>query len=499
MSYWVNLAKAAGHTKTVYGAAKELKRKHESLRQQWGDFAKQYPTVARYTESLAGIPRRYSATARAAGYKRRRSQQAPSYSTNRGALGGQGPSKRRRTTGPQGGPSSSSGGMLRAAYQRTQRKRFTRRQSVFRGRDAGKFRRPKKFKANKFVQSGAILKTDTGDIVSDAECVYVGHHTMPVVQLYRVIWFSIVRLFAKKAKLDFIQWDQDILPNMPVGAAPIRVEVEWKAQEGTANGVPIQLIMVGRSWRALADELKDIVAPIFDDGTDAMIESIRFGTDASGHTGDVVLRGTDISIQVVGNSVMTLQNRTNSGTAAGEDHSGILDVAHNPLRGKIYSGRGSTAAIKDGETTIASGLTSPVFDVTTGVMKFESDSASHNAGIINLLKKPPLPGIFRRVTKSAYVKLQPGEIKKSVCSSKYVFRLNTWFRNMKPQLRALAGGGFTNPTDFPYGKNTFFGLEKECDIGGASEPEITVGFEHTLTMSAVASHKVKHSCQPYNT
>jgi len=119
------------------------------------------------------------------------------------------------------------------------------------------------------------------------------------------------------------------------------------------------------------------------------------------------------------------------------------------------------------------------------------------------LKKPPPYRHLRGLTGQQYVRLEPGEIKRSHVSSSMKFTLQSFIQKMLPVLRcqstygALTGSstGAQAAASLYLGKWSLLGLERLCD-SGTDEPAISFASEHTLTTCVLATGRVRPYCAP---
>ena len=131
----------------------------------------------------------------------------------------------------------------------------------------------------------------------------------------------------------------------------------------------------------------------------------------------------DINIHVL--QLLKIQNRTGANTTTELD---ATSIEANPIQGKIYMiNRSNMLPGWNNDTTITDSW-SP--NNTTGIVSIDPNEASLNAGIANLLKRPPHPSNIQRCYASINARLEPGQIKNAKIVYKDTGNFQRFFANI---------------------------------------------------------------------
>lgn len=349
------------------------------------------------------------------------------------------------------------------------------------------FKKPKRFKPDIFARKGAILKVEHSQLTTDTECVYVGHHSLPAEFAFRTAIYALVRKMAEMAGQYIGNFQQSI--NGTSGPSNLRITMYYTTEPtgavtSTLNGVSTT------TWQALADSINSAIMTEIQNlltedfiVKDIVLEDI--GT-TNNKIPTQIIKGSDLRVRVVGTSNMQLQNRTIASNTV-TTRTTADDVAANPVRGKCYSGRGNDLTLQD-DVDVSNVARALAFDNTTGAGAIGSQSLTLSTTARQTLRKPPLAGAFKNVTKQRYVKMKPGEVRRSKCQGKMYCSLNDFICKFFKVIKAGSGGTWDAFCRFPYGETIFYGLERMCDVG-SDEPVVSVGFEIITTMNALVTYR----------
>ena len=171
-----------------------------------------------------------------------------------------------------------------------------------------------------------------------------------------------------------------------------------------------------------------------------------------------------------------MQNRTLAGGAGTTDQSSMLDIANNPLDGRLYSGLGNGAIPKFADNS-ASLVESFFGDRESGIIAAVPDTALGNwtQEMYDNYRRPPSSGSFQGVKKTCKISLKPGEIRTSFVNYRKNMSVNEYFQRNQQALYQYTRGGTAAPMHF-MGNFRFYGFEKRCNTT-VDEPDISVGYE----------------------
>jgi hypothetical protein len=364
-----------------------------------------------------------------------------------------------------------------------------------------------------YISKGAVIKSDTGNVFGDAECVYVGHGTHPARLVIRSLCMALVRMFAQRAKQDFNDWSEVIggADDFLINDAGFSFRFTYKTDPtGTLQeSTQIDINSADKSYYTLAEEIaNDIVNLVTASTVHFEIVDMYFYRVGSTEIGDmqfgkpIIFRAKDLKVQVHGTSNLSIQNRTQAQATTGDMH----DVENNPLRGKHYWGYGSYFPMKyfDDRTSNSDGLFMYHKDGTLVLGAADSDLTT---GMQEALRKPPPGKAFGGVKKTAYVRIMPGHIRDSKLSNTVTKYWNGWMKALLAHMRTgddittndskdpVPATGIRDKFDTKIGQCSFFGLEKVCE-STAGETEISIGYNLKLTLSSRAIYRQKLYCNP---
>lgn len=390
----------------------------------------------------------------------------------------------------------------RGVNNRRKRKYFTT------GRSAGTIKRRPKKGVNKYLKNGVVRNRESRFILNDAQACYTGHNSCSMYDTITLTFDAIARMFAKKMGHDFT----DI--NAGIGAEPSTIAsgYQWVLGYKTSFGgnrlTAAFGALINETWAVFAQRLGEgIMAIAFNGGTPLnyfeVIDLECKGTLAQYPAPITRFYAADINLVISGSSSLQVQNRTvATSDIADPDRDDGDNVAANPMHGKMYSGKGQTLTFAWNNDNTGSTIAFQA-DVITATSNIGAASGLLSTQMQQALKKPPPYRHFRGLTGDQYLKLEPGEIKRSHVSHVMRFNFQTFCQRMLPFLRTQAtyaaiGSATTGAqaaASFPFGKWSLIGLEKLCD-SGTDEPDSSLATEHTLITSVLATGRVRPYCAP---
>lgn len=361
-------------------------------------------------------------------------------------------------------------------------RRPIRRKYVTTGRLGKRFRKSRTTALNKFLKHGTVTKLESRIVVTDPECIYVGHYSLPPDVVTQTAWRAIARsVFAIDG-----QFLSDV--NQQSEEGPIQVYVYYRDE---FNGTLKSTTVVATGDRPTVSSLGDAIGAALLQGmgaTDRYYEVVDliFKTNA-GANQMLKVSGNAIVLTVVGNSSLSIQNRTQAGTAVTPDNN-ILDITNNPLRGKSYDGWGNIHPYRFNNDTSVNGTKSMYYGPVNGLLYVGATDAELTSEMSESIKKPPPRGAFGGVKATSYVKIAPGEIRRSHVKTKLTMNVNQFIRLYMDYYRGQSSWVAAPNTNMLINRGSarFFGLEKVLETSISTEAVISVGAEVNTAVSCHA-------------
>lgn len=368
---------------------------------------------------------------------------------------------------------------IKKQYQKQARYGFGKK--IYRTRGyVGKFPKSTKKKQYKFFDlNGATKKVETGGVFEAAtsQSIYIGHGTAPKKIRDSVCRAIFKKLFAK-AGVCIQDWVYQF-PTKGVGNI-LNIIVEYTDTDNytvyTSFAFPVSAT---DNWETNATNFAAAWETAWGVATYQahqirLVETTGAGSNISLER--AILRCADITLEFDILSVLSIQNRTLAthltGGAADNQEEVFNNITNNPLIGKVYTpkkwttgfmpaSRGPTAGIKPFQLTAGSEF---------GLINVGSSEATNQYPL--LAQKPP-PSWFFDSTRGANLKLDPGQIKKSVVKFRATITFNT-FLLKAPTI--MASSNVYNSI-IPFGKCELIGLEKMLDSRDEVASKIALGYE----------------------
>lgn len=312
----------------------------------------------------------------------------------------------------------------------TKKKRKQRVGNRGAGRYVGRFKKTKRRTADtllKYQKYGVVHVDEVQGSVDDPNCVYLAHMSYDQLDMIKYASEALIRLlFRTCMKLNCDSLDQEI-----PGLSYVNAGSTWYVRlmgnqqvDGSMN------ILV--SHTVVDNDTVAIVAATFynefvkyssgfsstattgsnDNGVE-LVKLALFIQDADGQTttgkfqGDIDLR--DLRMHYTSKSELKIQNRT-----PGDNGSTDSDnISNNPLSGWMYDFKGIPKSANINMYHLESFL-----KVATqkGVMLTRAASLASTIVGGGSFREPPLPRSWKNCVKASKILLQPGDIKKGVCS-----------------------------------------------------------------------------------
>ncbi|AXH73055.1 MAG: putative capsid protein [Circoviridae sp.] len=361
------------------------------------------------------------------------------------------------------------------------RKRRSKVTTGFKGR---RFKRPKKrlYKPSGVSRFGCHRIVEKSVELSRADVVYVGH-SFGSQDLLGVVWGSIVRKLFMKAGLQVTSMHQRLQgeANITFVTSPGMVRLIWRV-DGSTNTNADYAIAADSTYNDIVDQLIIWLEATYNSSghNGVVFQSISYYANT---TAPVQLEMPAALIHLSGafvnvgyTSKMTVQNQTGA-RGVGTDESSALDVANNPLSGKLYHGNGNTLCPSFANNTAA--VTPGIAAIDSGLIDFNITNFSTE--MTYTYHRPPSAAAFVNCRNAKNVSVNPGEMRTSFIKWQKKMSFNKFMTGMYPYLAQAANA----PRRISLGKFAALGLDKRCRTVG--DPNIQLAVELQCRYHAVFS------------
>jgi len=317
--------------------------------------------------------------------------------------------------------------------------------------------------------------------ISDANCVYIGHSTMPPDRALRNVAYAMFRaLWANRGF--YIQDFQGVLPGN------YRIIAQYR--ESPTGVVTDATVSDGVGTKSLDNHVNDFVVWYLNQvstlgNKQIIVDTLVYTpyTAAGISTGNEISADVSIynlhasSIHLISINNFKVQNRTKhlAGTTDEEETTTANDTA--PLVGMIYGGKSNGMWVK---TNRGNNLTSLVAADSTGIIGY----CPTTAGTLHSdLWEPPAPSYFANCHKVGSIKLEPGEIKTSKLVSKYRSNISRFLMELAPVFNASYNVAFRQGTYNILAMEKLLGIKSSAVV----QPKVEVAYELNNKMMTFAT------------
>lgn len=348
------------------------------------------------------------------------------------------------------------------------------------GQYRGKFKRPRSHKYSKRSKNAATFTLEHGGVLSNADCVYVGH-AMATDKLVEAIAFSHIKYLFEKAGVSCNNAEKKIngdeLATITTPFYQIVINHKVNDQSGVLLTHRVDIDPNDTFLQAASKYAAGLYAMVIASDEEVYILGVQLQSQEIATTNYRLVASMQMEeayINLHFSSKMNVQNQT-LGASGSDDQ--ITDVTNNPLEGKSYQGWGT-------------GLVTTAYNVGTALTAENSMSANHQTGLIRfdpngtnvttqmqaIYKRPPGVSAFQQGVKSTNIRVPAGSIKRSSISYSKIFKFQTLFNILLQDLRVNTQFAITK-----IGKCEVLALQKLCRTG--AEQNISVGYEINQTYS----------------
>lgn len=340
---------------------------------------------------------------------------------------------------------------------------------------------------------GCTLQREVGNVVTDSDCVYIGHG-IPTQELHSMVWRAILKQLFEQAGIQIQSFDKDVVIDSADTATThtLRLSYYKDVEAQTWISIVISPIAAGSTITNIATQLITAVSANFTtnlaDGDKPKFTHLRYiQTNTARPTENEYIAGIYLehyNVVVDHKSHLKFQNITPAGNAAAldEDRYNAQNVESVTLTGKAYkrdqwancfeitrktTGAGSSSGL------LANQLTGIIVNTYAGLQVSGEETFS----------KPP-PAWMLGCKKQEKVTVNPGKI----------FR-DTILFSTKISLNKLMGLICDLVKTNDYGKEVEFGishvfaLEKMLDMRLVGDSNITLGYEIDYTLKVNGYYK----------
>lgn len=437
-----------------------LEKMRKGKRSYWG-FVSSLPRAVQYGRHLGNalVPR---------GSRRARAVAAAGRTLKKWVSGGA--KKRRASCGCAGAAKPRK--RVRTSYK------VKRKYPVYRGKMGPKFpRKPSNWGINRYQTHGYVIDYENGGTATDAQAVYVAHG-MPNRTVVEAIAGALTRKAMSKFGLEIKGWEVGAITSNSAD----RFTWTIATQAGPTAGLTYTnsaVILGNQTTINLSIALANLFMAVVAVGSRyTEFVEIRCGwlnrpaaTDDFREEYRVML--SDIDVYLMIKSTLTLQNRTLAvkSEETEVDQTNSLDIAHNPLIGRVYYGRGTHINMKSMDGGVANDFVS--LSPLTGLDAVAASGASTTLGA----RKLPSWYDLTNVRGSSPTFLKAGEIRDSVIYFEKKYRFATLMQKMLDYMStSTATVTGTDATEI-YWPIKMFGFEKKIDTRTAGQPSVTVGYQ----------------------
>lgn len=359
------------------------------------------------------------------------------------------------------------------------RKPSVRGRGRMRGNYRGYFKKPKKPSMSAYFKRGTVFTIEEGDVQNSADCAYVGHG-FANFRLMQAGVQAFVRYLMEKVGISIVSMSDRVQGNnggAGWGVSGGALTISYRTDPGGPLQEYVRTVVANETFQDMCDAITIVFfygIATTADGFE-MLEA-SFSTDpAVSHENRVSLCG--FTVHFLCDSWLTLQNRTQSVSGGAADETSALDVANNPLEGKVYGGYGNGPSVRFMDNSVA--VDNLIANPTSGVIQFNPTGVGISTKVQANLIRPPSVSALLYCSKASRVRLGPGVLKKGHIQMKRSLNFNKFIR----MFRAVLNQTTSTVVRVPFGKYQLYSMEKMCNTR-VSEPDIALGFELNQTYRA---------------
>lgn len=365
-------------------------------------------------------------SAAAQGYKQARTLMSYFPQRKRARIHGPAPAKpnagtqTRYNSGGYGGGGGRVGGTSGAGYAGTfrggrrrkapYRKRSTRRATKGRKRTVRKSVRKSALKGeNYFARNGAISTVEVSGLVSDPDCIYVGHASHIPLETLRVTVYALVRrLYFEAIGFEADNMKSTIPYKTTAGAQNSGghdITVKYVVASTGVKSQSVWNIVDGKSIVDVGDVLLNDLFNVYSNQNDQWKETQLLWIDLTDTATGITRAHLDLTalmVDVYTKSELKMQNVTIPAVGADQED----NVANVPLVGRHYAFKNAYPSLSDDDMQMLNFI-----DQNNGMCSLRAQQFVGSQ--YETWKEPPPSKAFTNCKSSAKIRLEPGTIKSS--------------------------------------------------------------------------------------
>lgn len=360
--------------------------------------------------------------------------------------------------------------------RRVQRRvRSVRRRKATGGKTFRRYVRKAAKKGVSYTKRGAIYRYEDGAVVSDPQCVYLGH-SVAWALLYQSLCRAIIReLFRIKGEhiVDFRDYWLG-------GVTELRISYKYGVPNATTLSQGTYDFPATTTYEGLAQGLYASFVGSFALGSNYVLYDVWMNEQIDPKQTVALLNMNQCKVHFSVQSTLKIQNAT-LGSVDGDDE--YTDIHNRPVVGRFYQGKrqltGFIPSSRYLRGTVEAGYTSYLGSPTTGLIY-----AANASTLIQQTKKPP-PGYFFNA-KASGIKINPGQIRKFRWNWNKSFGVTTFLQKF-PDYVAV---DLSTKEPVTIGPAQMVGLEKEIDTRAVTENNISLGYQIQQTYSCALTFTI---------
>jgi len=368
------------------------------------------------------------------------------------------------------------------AYRRGPLSQGRMQRPRMRGIYKGRFRRRTSRRTNPYYSKGYHARHECGGTVEDASASYISLGATPVRGFVEAVGGSLWKVIWEREWHNMIDsWENAITRSTSDNFAWLIIYKT--SQDGVLSSTQSAVINGGQTHLQMAAALMDVIMSIMNSNVYFELVELevyhRRDLTVDDYINQLRVKAIDFRFYFNCKGHVKCQNRTLAATGTA-DESSMLDVANNPLEGKIYRGTGTVISMKHQQNT-AGGNANFYNRVADGVGVLAS--ASQN--MPGLMTKCPPYHALQHMKSSKNVRLGPGMIKSEYVSWKGSFTFRSFIKFFYEWLRS--GSSLNTGAAFPnvHIPVVIIGMERMLD-SRLAEPSVALSYQ--------ADHEVQVIC-----
>lgn len=323
---------------------------------------------------------------------------------------------------------------------------------------------------------GSVLRFETGATFTDANAVYILHGTCPYEYMMASFARAIVKHIMDKAGYTIVNWN-----DTPFLGSASNISYRMYYRVANTTTAPVQVNSGNVALNTFIDMATAVMDAIRASVTSSLaIELIRIDLLEQVAVNNTYVRASlDCSNAYINwecASTLTFQNSTLATTTVETNNDEETNIENNPLIGYYYTHKTKNRNSIE--------LTGKMLNVTQNnyIIHERNGFVAFGAATDNnlVLRKPPQNPQTFKLSMASRLKLLPGEIKKNKLQFVDRMSLSRFCKIFSEGVDTTAG--MLDKLDI--GKVGLIGLEAMLNSRLASEPQVSVGFQHDLTIKS---------------